>query len=358
MAECGARNILSISRSGLKDKSGQDFVAEVERQGVKVVAKSCDVACEESVASLINDMGNDGLPPVRGIIQSAMVLNDTVFEDMTVSQWRGTLDPKIHGTENLHTHLAATASVDFFVVMSSIVALRGNVGQSNYAAACCYQDALVRRRAATGLPAFSINLGPVLEVGFVSEKPDVAASLRRRGMTPVCIVEVLALLNYAVTNPTAATGGYHHPTHAVCSLGLMPSDTTASASADSGLRERRFAHLVKHEGEVLKRPQGTSADVAQELECAGSFDEAVGVVCRVVLVQLGKLIATPPETLNPASSLDSYGVDSLVAVELRNWIGAYLQANVQLMVLRGTGSINELAKIVAKESRLVDFEYA
>ena len=71
-------------------------------------------------------------------------------------------------------------------------------------------------------------------------------------------------------------------------------------------------------------------------------------------MQLSKVTALPVERLNPAESLDAYGVDSLVAVELRNWIGAYLQANVPLLVLRGTGSIQELAEIVTKESRLVE----
>ncbi|BCS21957.1 uncharacterized protein APUU_30182S [Aspergillus puulaauensis] len=39
------------------------------------------------------------------------------------------------------------------------------------------------------------------------------------------------------------------------------------------------------------------------------------------------------------AQLSSYGAGSLVAVELRNWIGAYRQANVQLVMLRGSGSI-------------------
>jgi len=80
------------------------------------------------------------------------------------------------------------------------------------------------------------------------------------------------------------------------------------------------------------------------------------VVIGGILKQLSKLMAAPVEMLSSARSLDSYGVDSLVAVELRNWIGAYLGANVQLMVLQGTSSIDALATIVVKESRLVSFD--
>lgn len=81
-------------------------------------------------------------------------------------------------------------------------------------------------------------------------------------------------------------------------------------------------------------------------------------MCQALLLQLEKLVVTPAGTFSPAHSLDIYGVASLVAVELRNWKGAYLQANVQLMVLRGTGSIVEMTRIVTKEPRLISREFA
>ncbi|KAK4221393.1 hypothetical protein QBC38DRAFT_504945 [Podospora fimiseda] len=64
----------------------------------------------------------------------------------------------------------------------------------------------------------------------------------------------------------------------------------------------------------------------------------------------------PVDILTAERSLNSYGVDLLVLVNLRNWIGAYLQATVYMMTLRGASSIKELAKTVAKESHLVDVE--
>lgn len=259
---------------------------------------------------------------------------------MTVDHWSGALAPKIAGTRNLHNTFGN--NVDFFITLSSIVALRGNVGQTNYAAACSYQDALTRHRASLGLPAFSINVGPVLEVGFVSEDPAVEAALKSQGLGTISVDEVLALLGYAVLNQRSEDP--------VCAIGMVT--TGAEAGQDVGMGWKLFGHVARRDTQVQKVEDG-SVDTTRLLADAATFNDAVEIVCDAILVQLGKLIATPVETLSASQGLDSYGVDSLVAVELRNWIGAHLQAGVQLMVLRGTGSILELARIVAKESRLV-----
>ena len=278
------------------------------------------------------------------------IAQDSLLEDMSCDQWCDALSPKVNGTENLHS--CFKDDVDFFISLSSTVAVRGNVGQSNYAGGCSFQDMMARHRRAVGLPGFSINVSPVHDAGFVSEKPEVAAALKRQGLGSISVSQVLSMLDYAVTHSRSCSVG-----ESVCAVGLLPDSGDMGTGEEVGMTERRFAHLVRKDAKVRK-VEGESADVLWQLDDAGSFDEAADIICQALLQQLGKLIATPPETLNPAQSLDSYGVDSLVAVELRNWVGAFLQANVQLMVLRGTGSINELAGIVTKESRLVSREFA
>ncbi|ATY64703.1 Beta-ketoacyl synthase [Cordyceps militaris] len=339
MGSRGAKNILVISRSGCPDKQGQILIKDMEAMGVKVVAEKCDVTAEDEVASLSKLAADRGLPPIRGVIHSAMVLQDSVLEEMTADEWCRALAPKYAGSLNLHRTFGN--EVDFFIFMSSAVALRGNVGQSNYAAACSFQDALARYRTAAGLPAFSINVGPVREVGFVSENPQVAAALRKQGLGTISMADLLTLLNYAVV--------HRNPEESVCSIGMLPRDT------DESLTDRRFAHLVRHDVVSQTADAGgvQFADIPRLLDGAAPGAQLLENISQLVLMQLSKLIASPVETLSAAQSLDSYGVDSLVAVELRNWVGAYLQANVPLMVLRGTSSIHELAKIIAKESRFV-----
>jgi emericellamide synthase (highly reducing iterative type I polyketide synthase) len=274
---------------------------------------------------------------------------------MTYQEWNASLGPKVAGTRNLHVALGH--ALDFFVTMSSGVALTGNLGQCNYGAACSFQDALMRRRVASGLPGFSINVGPVLEVGYVSENLEVALTLRRRGLGCVSIEELMYMLNFAVIGnhgPSSVGREGSDPTRdSVCSIGLVAGRDETELGETTWMRDRRFVHLRRHHKADKKVPGG-STDVLRQLGGADGFEEAAGIVCDAILQQLGKLIASPLEMLSAARSLDSYGVDSLVAVELRNWVGTYLQANIPLMVLRGTGSIRELGNIVAKESRLVN----
>lgn len=260
---------------------------------------------------------------------------------MTVEDWNLALAPKLRGTVNLETVLGE--DLDFFVMLSSTGAVCGNIGQSNYAAGCGFQDALARHRVRRGRAAYSINVGPVTDVGYVSENPEVAEALRRAGMGDISVADLLAVLDHSVG----------HPLDGGCVVGAVRNGGTDGR----WMRRRLFANLARRDG-TSKREEGESTDISSMLGAAERFEDAVEIVCDAILQQLSKLMATPVETLSATRSLDSYGVDSLVAVELRNWIGAYLAANVQLMVLRGTSSINALAKIVAKESRLVCFEAA
>lgn len=74
MGSHGARNILSISRSNPQHQQIQDFIREMEAKGVRLIAKKCDITSEGELASVIKDVAQGGLPPIRGVVQSAMVL--------------------------------------------------------------------------------------------------------------------------------------------------------------------------------------------------------------------------------------------------------------------------------------------
>ncbi|PCG95659.1 Acyl transferase/acyl hydrolase/lysophospholipase [Penicillium occitanis (nom. inval.)] len=345
MAERGAKNIVTFSRSGTMNEQVLSLIESAKELGTTVYVKKCDVSDEDQLKLVISEL-KDKLPPIRGIVQSAMILEDSVFDEMTYQQWLGAVNPKVKGTWNLHKALPST--LDFFVMLSSAVALGGNVGQSNYSAACAFQDALAHYRTSHGLATHSINVGAIVEIGYVSENPEVAASLRRQGMGTTSVFEFLSHLDQVIANPLASQPGLCQT-----SIGLTPSGDELGLGESVWMEDMKFVH-VRRQGTSQVQVSGTTSDVIAELRSASTSEDAVEVICQAIIVQLSKVTALPVERLNPAESLDAYGVDSLVAVELRNWIGAYLQANVPLLVLRGTGSIQELAEIVTKESRLVE----
>ena len=266
-----------------------------------------------------------------------------ILEEMTFEQWRTATRPKIEGSWNLHAELPPT--VDFFVMLSSVVSVRGNAGQSNYSAGCSFQDELAHYRTKQGLAGHTINVGMILEAGYVSENLEIVNILRKQGFGSVSIDQLLAHLGKVISDPPSGAG------KSQSTIGFLTGETDCSVIV--GLNNRKFNHL---HGKSLASTQmsDASADIVAGLRSAASGAEAVEVVCHAILESLGKMIDLPVERLNAANSLDSYGVDSLVAVELRNWIGTYLQADVPLLELKATGSIQELAEMATAKSRLVE----
>ena len=82
LADHGARNIVALSRSGGRDPQSAAFIRDMQARGVRVVGRACDITSREQLANLARDMGQDGLPPVRGIVQSAMVLRVSPYTSL------------------------------------------------------------------------------------------------------------------------------------------------------------------------------------------------------------------------------------------------------------------------------------
>ena len=118
---------------------------------------------EKQVRALFEEM-RASLPPLRGVIHSAMVLDDGVILQQTLERLHRVMAPKAQGAWNLH-RCSEGRELDFFVLFSSAATLVGAPGQSNYTAANAFTDELVRYRRQRGLPASSIAWGAWANVG-------------------------------------------------------------------------------------------------------------------------------------------------------------------------------------------------
>lgn len=193
MAQQGARHIVLISRS---TASGGTITQALEQMGVQVLAIQADVSQAEQLASALHKI-EDGMPPLRGVIHAAGVLDDGLLLQQDWTRFERVLAPKVAGAWNLHT-LTQALPLDFFVLFSSTASLFGSPGQGNYAAANAFLDALAHHRRASGLPGLTINWGPWDEVGMAAASD--ARSRQRwadRGMallTPQQGIQALASL--------------------------------------------------------------------------------------------------------------------------------------------------------------------
>ena len=163
MVSGGARSLVLMGRSG-PSEAARAVVEELERSGARIVTSAGDVSREDDVARILSEIERT-MPPLRGVVHAAGVLDDGVLSEQTRERLAGVMAPKIPGAWHLH-RLTRGQPLDFFVLFSSIASLVGSGGQGGYAAANAFLDALAHRRRAEGLPATTINWGAWADAGM------------------------------------------------------------------------------------------------------------------------------------------------------------------------------------------------
>jgi acyl carrier protein len=220
--------------------------------------------------------------------------------------------PKVEGAWHLH-QLTQNIPLDFFVLYSSISAILGAPGQANHAAANAFMDALAHRRRALGLPAMSINWGVWSEVGAAAER-SVEARATAQGIEAFSPEQGLrALEDLLARGPTQ--------------MAVMAVDWPRFLAKEKSERRRRFFSVVAEGAAgktgVVPTPQ-SGADVRRQLENSPP-KKRYSLLMDYVRRQAVKVLSLDPsQPIDPKESLTHLGLDSLMAVELRNLLGAGL----------------------------------
>ena len=141
-----------------------------------------DITNRDDMNSVYQTIKNT-LPAVAGLISGAMVLRDTAIRDMSFEQMTTVLKPRVDG--NLHLdQLFHNENLDFFILLSSMTGVLGNIGQSNYTTSNAFMASLAAHRRQRGLAASVINVGVIVGAGYVTrEVSEIGdSSLARAGM--------------------------------------------------------------------------------------------------------------------------------------------------------------------------------
>ncbi|KAI0190605.1 putative polyketide synthase [Astrocystis sublimbata] len=353
MADCGARHLLLLGRSGPKSNSARELVDELLSRGVQVQHPLCDVADADALASVLADVATT-MPPIKGCIQGAMVLRDAMYDQMTYTEWTQALLPKVNGSRNLDAQLPR--GLDFFVMLSSVVGIHGSAGQSNYAAGGTYQDALARSRVARGERSISFDLGWMASDGIIAESEFLTKTFENSGlMMPINSDEYLALLDYHCRRDVAAA---RDPRNCQVMIGLeTPASLVAKGADVPALMHRAtFRHMHTVElGAGAADADPTQAAAAQNwsvaFTSARSLAEAGDVVMEALVHKLARALSLPPVDIETVRPLHSYGVDSLLAVELRSWFAKEFKSDVAVFEILGAANFAAVAATVIAKTR-------
>ncbi|OTB05896.1 hypothetical protein M426DRAFT_10039 [Hypoxylon sp. CI-4A] len=356
LVDHGAKNLILLSRSAgdldldkNKNTDGALFISELRETGSRVKPVSCDVSSATELTKALQTCEADGLPPVRGVVQGAMLLRDAIFEQMTLADWRAGLQPKLDGTRNLHTAFSQPGSLDFFVMLSSVSGIVGITSQSNYAAGGSYEDALARWRQAQGLPGVAIDLGPISDIGYVAHSAKVADRLRKDGdFTMLDEDIVLRALKTAVISPLGDRS------QIIVGLNSGPGPQWDANGRSQLGRDARFLPL-KHRSKASSRAGPADGDnsvsLAAQLEGASSPEEGAVLIGNAIATKLADIFMTPVSEVDLSKPPAHFGVDSLIAVELRNMLVLQAAADISIFNILQTPSLAALATTVAEKSR-------
>ncbi|KAB5517403.1 putative polyketide synthase [Coniochaeta sp. 2T2.1] len=358
MADRGAKHLIVPSRSGAASKAAAELVSNLTAQGVNVAAPKCDVSARSDLDRMLAECKRNNMPPVRGCINASMVLQDAIFENMTFSQWDLTMRSKAQTAWNLHSLLPG--NLDFFVLLSSLAGVIGQSSSANYTAGCAFQDAVASHRVtACGQRALSLDIGWIGNVGIIAE---TAAYQRRRrtdqDLQTIDDTELLALLTMACDpdNPLSRAPP------ASAGQVLFGLRTPADFLAREQEPPAQFGRPIFSAFSYIPGPgaQSTSPALAQApadqpaklFRQAADTEERVQIVFRALARKLAVAMSISAEDIEPSKPLSSYGVDSLMAVELRNWIGREFATTIAVFEIMGGAPISRVANLVAQRSTI------
>ena len=346
LVEHGAGHIVALSRRNVDSQQQASLEQSISKLGGTLHIVKCDIGNEESTRAAAKEIAS--LPPVRGVIQSALVLCDHPLEYMELEDWNTAVSPKVWGTRNMYKAFCSPETTDFFIMLSSVASLIGSPSQSNYAAGNAFQDAFARAHAqgTQGITRYTtINVGAVEGSEQIARALDQNSEIARI-IGAVSFSEVLATLEYAI-------GPQSRLDEVMQCIMPFDRDTMEDAVGKTALSDHMFDHVPSMRGQE-ETTSNSAADskkpsATQAVERARSVEEAEDIVKLALLDKFAAFIGDDVPADQPIAAL---GLDSLVSIELKNWIKHIFQTALQTSELIGAQSIIALAKLIVSRMDL------
>jgi hybrid polyketide synthase/nonribosomal peptide synthetase ACE1 len=332
MVAHGARHVVLSSRSPKVDPR---YVEEIAAQGADVRVMAADITWRESVRACYDTICRE-MPPIIGVANGAMILEDVMFDDLEFASQERTMPPKVEGSLYLDEIFYDTP-LDFFVLFTSLAHIGGNTGQSTYVMANLFMNALAaQRRDIRGVAGSDMAIGSVTGMGFFERSSLDKDHFSRLGYRNMSEQDLHQQFAEAIL---AGRPGSNVISEVVA--GLQPYHNTPNIQAQLRM-DPRFRHFLLEDREAGSAGQsggtGKMVKPRTRLATVKTRAEAVAVVQETFIDRLKRiLLMSSTDIIDPMSSLVELGADSIMAVDVRAWFLKELDVDVPVLKILGPG---------------------
>ncbi|GKT93954.1 polyketide synthase [Colletotrichum tofieldiae] len=352
MCAAGAQYIVTLSRGVLSSHERLDALQdELRRQHnreVSIQDIQCNIAILNDVRTALSIIKAQNLPPVRGVIQAAVALKDSTLNTMTADSFNSVLEAKVQGTLNLK-NVFAPEGLSFFISLSSAVTVIGTSGQANYNAGNAVQDALAQfNEDGDDCHYMSLNVGTIEGADATADSQTRVQALQRQGLTPIMPDELLGFFRYALS----AEARKSKCNQAV--IGFTPASLAQTTAANGTAHSPMFTH-VRNQGRVMtpENHPGTKKTLRSMIEEAQTLDEVSKIVALAIGEKVVNLVAGDISEVHLDTSIADFYLDSLITIELRNWVNREFQATISVSEIMNSQDFISLGTKVTARSALV-----
>ncbi len=345
VAAHGVRHLLLLSRSGNAAAGVEDRVTALLDAGAETVrVEACDVSDRNALAAVLDTVSP--AHPLTAVVHAAGVLDDGLLTELSPERVDTVFGPKVDAAWHLHA-LTREHDLSAFVLFSSVVGTLGNASQGTYAAANAALDALATRRRAMGLPATSIAWGTWADVGMVT-RLDTALQqrLRRGGLVPLRAEQGLRLFDDVLagdrTNAVAVR---------IDQRALQRAVEDGVAAVPSVLRGLVLAPIRR----AADASAAATGGLAERLAVLGTPERRHEALLEVVRSEIAAVLGLPsPESVpvgggQSGPALRELGVDSLMAVEIRNRLSKLVGEALPATLLFDHPTADALTRFLAEK---------
>jgi acyl transferase domain-containing protein/NADPH:quinone reductase-like Zn-dependent oxidoreductase/surfactin synthase thioesterase subunit/ubiquinone/menaquinone biosynthesis C-methylase UbiE len=326
MTTKGAKNLVLMSRSGVKTDFERDIVARMEANGVNVMIAKGSVDNKSDVERIFKEVA-EKMPPIKGIQHAAMVLDDGSIPEIDNKRYMSVFKPKAVGCWLLHD-VTKDMDLDHFISYSSISAIYGNPGQVSYVGANSFLDNFSAWRRAQNLPATTINWGVIGDVGFVARNAAqsgvVGDLLYKQGWKTFTIQQATWILEQMLLN---------NPIQRVATdsdWGMIGGFYPHTAHSS------RFTHLVNEKQLNSNSNAGGGEGALKSTIIDSKPEEQVDIFLGQLKDTFARVLGTTAAKIDTNEPVTKYGMDSLMANQIRNWIQSNVSIDYSMMrIMRG-----------------------